>query len=364
MNKVFSFRAAACFALAAGLAALPATQAAAQKVDFSGKRIEMMVPFPPGGGSDVYSRALAPFLEKHLPGNPTIIIRNVPGGGSITGSNQFNSRAKPDGTHVLVCSSSTIMNFVFQKSKFELDLNKMQPVLLSPQGSVVYVSPALGVKSAKDIAKLKGQALTFGGGGPTGAEMRVTTLFELLGLNVKYVWGIARGPVRLAFERGEFNINYDTTPGFLKNASQLVKAGKAVPLFALGVLDEKGTLQRDPNFKDMPNFDEVYEIMHGKKPSGPAYEAWKAILKMGVMANKSILLPAATPQPIVDAWRTAMRKTLDDPEFEAKASKVIEGYPQFLGEAARPIMSSATTLSPEVWDWIKNFLKTKHDVTL
>jgi len=339
-------------------------EATAQKVDFAGKRIELIVPFPPGGGSDVYIRALAPFLEKHLPGNPTMIIRNVPGGGSITGSNQFNSRAKPDGLHVLVCSSSTVMNYVFQRSKFELDLRKMQPVMLSPQGSVVYVSPALGVKSAMEITKLKGQALTFGGGGPTGAEMRVTTLFELLGLKVKYVWGIARGPVRLAFERGEFNINYDTTPAFLKNTSQLVKAGKAVPLFSLGVLDDKGNLVRDPNFNDMPNFDEVYEIMHGKKPSGPAYQAWKAILQMGVMANKSILLPASTPQPVLDAWRTAVKKTLDDPEFEAGASKVIEGYPQFIGESARPILNSATTLPPEVWEWIKTFLKSKHDVTL
>jgi len=364
MNTVISFRIAAWLGVLAVLAGLPLTQAAAQKVDFSGKRIELLVPFPPGGGSDVYSRGLAPFLEKHLPGNPTIIIRNVPGGGSIPGANQFNSRAKPDGLHALVCSSSTVMNFVFQRSKFELELNKLQPVLLSPQGSVIYVSPALGVKSAKDIAKLKGQALIFGGGGPTGAEMRMTATLDLLGLNVKYVWGIARGPVRLAFERGEFNINYDTTPGYLKNASQLVKAGKAVPLFALGVLDDKGNLVRDPNFKDLPSFAEVYEIMHGKKPSGPAFEAWKAILQMGVMANKSILLPAGTPQPIVDAWRAAVRKTLDDPEFEAKAAKVIEGYPQFVGEAARPIMKDATTLSPEVWEWIKTFLKTKHDVTL
>ncbi|MBI4204142.1 MAG: tricarboxylate transporter [Betaproteobacteria bacterium] len=364
MDTVISFRIAAWFGAVAVLAGLPFTEAAAQKVDFSGKRIELIVPFPPGGGSDVYSRGLAPFLEKHLPGNPTIIIRNVPGGGSIPGANQFHARAKPDGLHVLVCSSSTVMNFVFQRSKFELELNKLQPVLLSPQGSVIYVSPALGVKSAKDIAKLKGQALTFGGGGPTGAEMRMTTTLDLLGLNVKYVWGIARGPVRLAFERGEFNINYDTTPGYLKNASQLVKAGKAVPLFALGVLDDKGSLVRDPNFKDLPSFAEVYEIMHGKKPSGPAYEAWKAILQMGVMANKSLLLPAATPNPIVDAWRTAVQKTLDDPEFEAKASSIIEGYPQFIGEAARPIMKDATTLSPETWEWIKNFLKTKHDVTL
>jgi len=356
------WRRCACASMSAALAI--AVPAVAQKVDFAGKRIEMIVPFPPGGGSDVYSRALAPFLENHLPGKPTIVIRNVPGGGSITGANQFNARAKPDGLHVLVSSSSTVMNYVFQRSKFELDLSKMHPVVLSPQGSVVYVSPSLGVKSAKDIARLKGQQLTFGGGGPTGAEMRVTTLFELLGLNVKYVWGIARGPVRLAFERGEFNINYDTTPGYLKNASQLVKAGKAVPLFALGILDEKGELKRDPNFDDLPSFAEAYEIMHGKKPAGPAYEAWKAILKMGVMANKAILLPAGTPQPVVEAWRAAMRKALDDPEFEAKASAVIEGYPQFIGEAARPILTSATTLTPEVWNWIKNFLKTKHDVTI
>ena len=364
MNSNSWLRRAACAGIVAGLAGLPSMEATAQKVDFSGKRIEMVVPFPPGGGSDVYSRALAPFFEKHLPGNPTILIRNVPGGGSITGANQFQSRAKPDGLHVLISSSSTVVNFVFKRSKFELDLNKMVPLLLTPQGSVVYVSPALGVTAARDIGKLKGQALTFGGGGPTGAELRMTTVFDLLGLDVKYVWGIARGPTRLAFERGEFNINYDTTPGFLKNASQLVKAGKAVPLFALGVLDQKGDLVRDPNFPDMPNFAEVYEIMHGKKPSGPGYQAWKAILQMGVMANKSILLPAGTPQPVVEAWRTAVRKTLDDPEFEKRASKVIEGYPQFIGESGRPIMSAATTLSPEVWEWIKNFLKTKHDVTV
>jgi tripartite-type tricarboxylate transporter receptor subunit TctC len=364
MNSNTLLRSGACFGVIAAFAGMPAIEAAAQKVDFSGKRIEMLVPFTPGGGSDIYSRALAPFFEKYLPGNPTILVRNVPGGGSIPGANQFNSRAKPDGLHVLVSSSSTVMNFVFQRSKFELDLSKAMPVVLSPQGSVVYIAPGLGVKSIKDIAKLKGQALTFGGNTPTGAEMRVTTAFHLLGLDVKYVWGVERGPVRLAFERGEFNINYDTTPGFLKNASQLVKAGKAVPLFALGVIDETGKVVRDPNFKNLPSFVEAYEAMHGKQPSGPAFEAWKAMLKMGVMANKAILLPAGTPEPIAAAWRTAIQKTLQDPEFDQKAGKVIEGYPQFIGESARPILKDATTLSPEVWDWLRDFLKTKHNVTL
>jgi tripartite-type tricarboxylate transporter receptor subunit TctC len=102
MDRLSSFRGAVLLGAVTALSGLSSTDAAAQKVDFSGKRIELLVPFPPGGGSDVYSRTLAPFLEKHLPGKPTIVVRNVPGGGSITGANQFHTRAKPDGLHALV----------------------------------------------------------------------------------------------------------------------------------------------------------------------------------------------------------------------------------------------------------------------
>ena len=55
-------------------ACLPAGQSFAQKVDYTGKRILVTVPFAPGGGSDIYIRALQPYLEKHLPGKPTIIV--------------------------------------------------------------------------------------------------------------------------------------------------------------------------------------------------------------------------------------------------------------------------------------------------
>ena len=64
------------------------------------------------------------------------------------------------------------------------------------------------------------------------------------------------------------NLNYDSTPGYLKGAIGLVKSGKAAPIDSLGVLDDKGALVRDPNFPDMPSFAEAYELMHGKKPSG------------------------------------------------------------------------------------------------
>lgn len=364
MEKLFSVKGIACIGAVMALAGLPAMQAAAQKVDFAGKRIEVIVPFAPGGGSDVYIRALGPHLERHLPGNPSIIVRNVPGGGSIPGANQFQARAKPDGLNVIIVSASTVANYVLQRAKTQYELDKWQPVLLSPQGLVVYAATGLGVEKPQDIAKLKGRQLLFGGESATSGELRVIATFEQLGLDVKPVWGLRRGNVRLAFERGEFNLNYDSAPGYLKHGTRLVKAGKAVPLYSFGIVDDKGTIVRDPNFPDLPTYPEAYELVNGKKPSGPAFEAWRALFQMGVMVNKGIFLPADTPKPIVEAWRAAARSVLKDPEFEKTAASVVEGYPQFIGDAARPIIKEATTLSPAVWDWLRGYLKTRHDVTL
>jgi tripartite-type tricarboxylate transporter receptor subunit TctC len=362
--KLFSKGSAACFTALGVSFAVPLAATAAAPVSFEGKRIEIIVPFSPGGGTDVYVRALAPHLEKHLPGKPTIIVRNIPGARGIPGANQFDARARKDGTTAIAASASTVATFVLEKSKVEYDMSKWEPVLVSPQGAVVYARTSLGVKSYKDLPKLKGQSLVFGGQSPGSAELRTITTFELLGFKPKYVWGLNRGPVRLAFERGEMNINYDSAPGFLKGAMPLVKSGIATPIYTMGIIDEKGNLVRDPNFTDLPNFAEAYEIMHGKKPSGDGYEAWLAAMKMLVMLNKGIFLPAGTPPPIVDAWRNAARSMLKDPEFDRTAGKIIEGYPQFVGEAARPIIKDATTFTPAVWKWLANYLKTEHNVTI
>jgi hypothetical protein len=364
MKKLFSARSSACVAVLAALTAASWTATAGEAVSFAGKRIEIIVPFSPGGGTDVYVRALAPHLERHLPGKPTIIVRNIPGARGIPGANQFQARAKPDGTDLIAASASNVATYVLERSKVEYKLGEWEPVLLSPQGAVVYASTALGINGPKDIPTLKGKQLVFGGQSPGSAELRTIIPFELLGLKVKYVWGMNRGPVRLAFERGEMNINYDSTPGYLKGAIGLVKSGKAAPLYSLGVIDERGALARDPNFRDLPNFAEAYELMHGKKPSGPGYDAWLSVMKMLVMLNKGLYLPAGTPKPVLDAWHTAVRKMLQDPEFDKTAGSITEGYPQFVGEAARPIIKDATTFSPPVWQWIKNYLKTAHDVTI
>jgi hypothetical protein len=103
------------------LAARPVT---AQQVPFAGKQIEIVVPFAPGGATDVGARFLAPFLEKHLPGKPRVNVVNRAGGGSILGANWFAQNAKPDGLIFLFTTSSTSHPFLFGQKEVAYDLLK------------------------------------------------------------------------------------------------------------------------------------------------------------------------------------------------------------------------------------------------
>ncbi|HXF52660.1 MAG TPA: tricarboxylate transporter, partial [Hyphomicrobiaceae bacterium] len=112
--------------LALALAAGPAPAGA---VDFSGKTIEWVIPFGVAGGSDVWARFNAPILSKYLPGKPVIVVKNVPGGGSITGTNQFAATAKPDGLTILGTSGSTQFPYLLGDPRVKYDYTKWHVVL-------------------------------------------------------------------------------------------------------------------------------------------------------------------------------------------------------------------------------------------
>ena len=95
-----NFGRTAMLAASATLLAITAfASGGAKAADFSGKRITIIVPFSEGGGTDSYSRFMAPYFEKYLPGHPKIIVLNKPGGGGLTGVNYYADRATKDGTH-------------------------------------------------------------------------------------------------------------------------------------------------------------------------------------------------------------------------------------------------------------------------
>ena len=348
----------AALAAAAFISPLPAHA----EVSFADETIEFVIPFGVGGGSDTWARFNAPFLSKYLPGQPTVVVKNQPGGGSITGANQFASRAKPDGTTILGTSGSTQFPFLLGDPRVKYDYADWKVVLAAPTGGVAYISSSLGVKSLADLDKLKGERLVYGSQGSTSLDLVPLLGFRLLGLDVKHVFGMkSRGEGRLAFERGEANIDYQTTSAYLKSSLPIVEAGQAVPLFSWGTTDDDGKLIRDPNFPDLPHIGEAIEMVTGQAPSGLEWEAFKSFLIAGFPAQKLLVLPKGTPDEIVEAYRAAVRKMKEDPEYQAAKVEALGGYEQLTDKAGEALFKEGTTIDPKAREWVRNLLEKEYN---
>jgi len=343
---------------------LYAPQAAAQAVDFSGKRITVIVGFREGGGADTYARLLAPFMSRHLPGQPTIVVQNIPGAGGVPGANRFQQEAKPDGLTVLSISTSNVVNAVLGVKTVRYKLHTYHPVILSPSNDYTYGSPSLGVMGPADFPKLVGKEIIFAGNNPTSAELRQLFMFHMLGMKVKPVWGLNSSKAALAFIRGETNVHHANTFTYFGKVLPLVKQGKVVPWWNLGIQDENGNFVRDPNTPDIPMFPEVYKQVRGEELAGPALAAWETIFHFVVSASKAWLLPADTPPEIVETYRDAARAMLKDPEFQSKRKKLLGIYRQVVGPEAKRILEKASTLTPEARGFIEKFLREEYNVKL
>jgi tripartite-type tricarboxylate transporter receptor subunit TctC len=329
---------------------------------YEGKSIEVIVAFREGGGTDVWIRIIAPFLERHIEGNPRIVVRNIPGGQSIHGVNVYYLQSPPDGLHLLASSGSNYIPALFGQKAVKYDFAKLKPVLVNGVGAVIYVAPQLGIKKAEDLAKAKGR-LIYAGISATGNDIVSLLGFDLLGLETKEVLGYeGRGPARLAFERGESNIDHQTTPAYAANVVPLVRDGKAIPLMTLGQANEAGEIVRDPAALDLPTVPEVYERVYGKKPSGPHWEAYKNFLTVSYAYQKILWVKPEAPPQAIDALFKAADRLLEDASFQKKAEKILEGYPLQRGDRVEKAVRQAFQISTATRQFVKEWLQRKYNI--
>ncbi|MCE3291244.1 MAG: hypothetical protein K0Q84_181 [Arthrobacter sp.] len=246
--------------------------------NFSGETLEFLIPLASGGGTDTWARFIGTELTNYVPGRPGFAPVNEPGGEGISGTNKFARSAKTDGTEILVGTASTVVPWVLGRSAVKYSFEDLKPVVVNGTGGVIYARTEAGVKSVSDLIN-RDKPLEFGGISATGLDITTLVAFDLLEADVTSTFGFeGRGPVNLALQRGEIDLDYQTTSAYRSAVEGIAKEGKATVLMSFGQLNESGEVIRDPNFPDVPTVPEAYEQMHGKKPTGDKFEAYKTLL--------------------------------------------------------------------------------------
>lgn len=336
----------------------PALGAAAY---YEGKTIEAIIPFPVAGGSDIWIRTIGPYLEKHMPGHPRFTYRNIGGGRGIPGVMEFAQRAKPDGLMALVSSATNYFPVLLGDKAAKYDFRQWKPVLVNPVGGVIYSSPASGVRRVEDLAKAKD--LIYGGISAIGLDMIPLISFELLNLDHRGVLGFkGRGEARIAFERGETNIDYQTTPAYNATVVPLIKEGKAIPLMSFGQLDDRGNIVRDPAVPDLPTVPEVYERVMGKKPSGKFWDTYKIFMPSAFAVQKILWVKGESPAEVARAFYEAVDRLDKDKDFQAKSDKVLGGYPLLRGDRLEKTIQQAFQIDPETQAFVRQWVSKKYRV--
>jgi tripartite-type tricarboxylate transporter receptor subunit TctC len=350
-----------------GSALLALSSTMAQAVDLAGERITMIIPYQEGSGSTIHGRLYAMALEKTLPGNPTIIIKNIDGGGSVRGINQFHKDAKPDGLSIAAIATGTFFQYILKDKAVDYPLPEFRPFLTSPFGLLAYARTDIGLTDdpVANIKKLIETPPVYGGSGPTSSDLPALFAFDLLGIKQKGVYGLSNAESRAGFERGEFNLKYDNAASWNEEVKALVDEGTAKPLFTFGFEQEDGKIVRDPMLPDVPTFLEVYEEVHGKPLTGIEYDVWKALFNVRVMGSKMLVLPAGTPQDIVDVYSKAAAKALESDVLQSEQAKlVLSVYPQSVGKASEAVFKGGLGMTAEQQAYLRKWLQERHGVTI
>ncbi len=367
MNPTKTTRRVALGAIAAAVAGF-ATQgsAAGHGIDLAGETVEFVIPFSESGGSAKWANFYAPLLSEALPGNPTVVVRFMPGAGSTKGANWFQEQEYENGTVIFGTSGSTQFPYLLGDPRVRYEYGDWNVVLASGTGGVAYLPPDLaGQMDGLDATPLQGENFIYGSQGATRLDLVPLLAWEMLGLSVEPVFGIkGRGDGRLMFERGEANIDYQTSSSYLTGVTPLVEAGTAVPMMTWGALDESGNIVRDPTFPDIPTFKEVCEATPACETSGEQWDAWKAFFIAGFPAQKMVFLPQGASNDAIATYTKAFNDILAREDFAEISASQLGLYPQMTGQAAQATLEQGTNVPDEAKAFVVNWLSERYGVTL
>lgn len=338
--------------------AKPASPSAPAGLSFAGKTITVAVPYTPGGGADIMGRLYAMYLPRYLPGNPTLVVRNMPGGEGTIGAH-FAYGSKPDGLTLMVSGSSLAMADLLDKPSLKIkSLTELTAITAAPASSEIYYFQPNLFDKPEDIMKAKG--IVYGGTTGGGSMTIFVIVKEFLGIPTEKVVGAYGGgsDARRAFFAGEINAGGETSISW-DALRPFYEKGQFKILLQSGILDESGNVVRHPALPpDTLTAKELYEKIYGKPPSGIAWEALLSMIGAVDSIGRILLLPPGASPDLVKTYWAAAEKMVKDPQFvKAAEPQVGAGAKWTAGEPMDKLFKKIFVLRPEVSAWLKDTLR-------
>ena len=283
--------------------------ASAQEPFFQGKTIRLIVGLAPGGGYDLYSRTIARQMGKHIPGNPTIVVENMDGAGSLIAANHMYKAAKPDGLTIGHVLGGLFLQQLLGNPAIEFDGRKFEYIGVPAQDHfLIGLSKATGITSFENWMASR-KSVKLGGVTPGGATDDVPkVLAATLGLPIKVVSGYkGTGPIRLAFDSGEVDGVCNAWESFKSTWRKQLDAGEVVIVL-------QGTVKAHP---ELPNVPVAFDLLKTEE----ARKLFQAVVRVHGPSTRPYFVPPDTPKERVQILRKAYTDTMKDPEFLADAKK-------------------------------------------
>ena len=314
---------------------------------YRGKTVRIIVGFSAGGGYDQYSRVIGRHISKYIPGNPAVIVENMPGVGSIIAANHIFNASPKDGTVIGNISGPIVLEQLFGAPSVQFDMAKFRYLAVPVSETyLMIVTKKPGISKFDDVIGPKSKQVSMGAIPGSTVEHAPVLVRDVLGANLKVVSGYkGTADVRLALDSGEVEGFFNTWTSSKVTSFDKVKNGEWVVLAQMS----------DKPIRDLivPNVPTISQIAKTDEQ--------RLILKYGTSTpnafGKVYVVPPGTPMDRAKALEVAFERVFSDKELLADAGKGKLEIDPLIGEDIHKLVVEFLGMNPGLKSKLQGALK-------